>query len=143
MGNDSIVGTWKLVSAVVKPAPGGETRNLWGENPSGLLTYTGDGRMSAIIASGGRRPLSAADPDMAPAEERAEAFATFGAYAGGYTFDGDRVTHHVEIAWFQNWVGTDQIRFVSLQGSRLTLSTAPVWVGGVQVPTELTWQRLT
>ena len=50
MGDDSIIGTWKLASALARPAPGGEPRNMSGGNPSGFLTYTGDGQMSAIIA---------------------------------------------------------------------------------------------
>jgi hypothetical protein len=94
--------------------PGRETRKLLGENPTGFLTYTGDGRMTAILVSSGRQPLSVADPVAAPAAERAEAFATCTAYAGRYTFDRDRVTHHVEVSLFQNWTGTDQIRFARL-----------------------------
>jgi len=140
--NDSIIGTWKLVSALIKPTRGGETRNLMGENSSGFLTYTGDGRMTAIIASSGRPPLSVADWTAAPAAERAEAFATFFAYAGAYTFDGDKFTHHVEVSSLQNWVGTDQVRFAKLQGNRLTLSTPLVSAGGEQTVAELVWERL-
>ncbi|MGD0098040.1 MAG: lipocalin-like domain-containing protein [Terracidiphilus sp.] len=136
-----IIGTWKLVSALVATL-GGETRNLLGENPNGFLTYTGEGRMTAIIAMSGRQPLSVADPVAAPAAERAEAFATFSAYAGRYTSDGDRITHHVEVSLFQNWVGTDQIRFAKLQGSRLTLSTPPILAGGEQLVLELLWELL-
>lgn len=122
--SDGIMGTWKLVSALLTTL-GGESRKLLGENPSGLLTYTADGRMTVIIASSGRQALSVADPVSAPAAERAEAFATFSAYAGRYTFDEDRVTHHVEVSWYQNWVGTEQIRFVKQQGNRLTLTAPP------------------
>ena len=121
--SDGIVGTWKLVSALLTTL-GGESRNLQGENPDGLLTYTADGWMTAIIAASGRQPLSAADPVSALASERADAFATFVAYAVRYTCDGDRIIHHVEVSWYQNWVGTDQIRFAKQQGNRLTL-TAP------------------
>ena len=138
--NDSIIGTWKLVSALLTTL-GGETRKLLGENPSGFLTYTGDGRMTAILASSGRQPLSVADPVAAPAAERAEAFSSFTAYAGRYTFDGDRLTHHVEVSLFQNWVGTDQIRFAKLQGRRLTLTAPPMTIGGEQLVVELTWER--
>ena len=139
-GNDSIIGTWKLVSALGATL-GGETRKLLGEDPSGFLTYTADGRMMVIIATSGRQPLSVADPVAAPAAERAEAFATFDAYAGRYTFDGDRVTHHVEISLFQNWAGTDQIRLAKLQGSQLTLNSQPISVGGEQLVAELVWER--
>jgi hypothetical protein len=138
--DDSIIGTWKLVSALLTTLGGG-TRKLLGENPNGFLTYTSDGRMTAILGSSGRQPLSVADPIAAPAAERAEAFATFTAYAGRYTFDGDRLTHHVEVSLFQNWVGTDQIRFAKLQGRRLTLTTPPMAIGGEQLLVELTWER--
>ena len=90
--SDGVVGTWELVSALLTTV-GGERRNLLGESPKGFLTYTADGRMTVIIASGGRQPLSAADPVGAPAAERADAFASFSAYAGRYTLGGDRITH--------------------------------------------------
>jgi hypothetical protein len=139
--NDSIVGTWKLISAL-GTTQSGETHKLLGESPSGFLTYTADGRMTVILASAGRQPLSVADPVAAPAAERAEAFATFDAYAGRYTFDGERVTHHVEVSLFQNWAGTDQIRFAKLEGRRLTLSSQPISVGGEQLVAELVWEHL-
>jgi hypothetical protein len=97
--------------------------------------------MTAILASSGRQPLSVADPVAAPAAERAEAFASFTAYAGRYTFDGDRLTHHVEVSLFQNWAGADQIRFAKLQGRRLTLTAPPMTIGGEQLVVELTWER--
>jgi hypothetical protein len=139
--DDSLIGTWKLASAVLTTL-GGETSKLLGENPSGFLTYTSDGRMSAIVASSGRQPLSVADTAAAPAAERAEAFTTFTAYAGRFTFEGDRVIHHVEVSLFQNWEDTDQIRFARLHGSRLTLTAPPMSIGGEQMLVELTWERV-
>ncbi len=63
----------------------------------------------------------------------------FVAYAGRYSFRGDRVIHHVELSLFPNWVGTDQQRWVELAGDRLTLSASrccwpasnrcPAWSG--------------
>jgi len=142
MGRDnSIIGTWKLVSAVLTTLDGA-ARKLLGDNPSGFLTYTDDGRMTAIVSSSGRQPLSVADPAAAPAAERAEAFATFTAYAGRYTFHGDRVIHHVEVSLFQNWAGTDQIRFADLHGARLTLTAPPMSIGGEQLVVQLTWEQL-
>lgn len=67
--------------------------------------------MMAIITTDGRKPLTG-DWISAPAEERAEAFATGIAYAGRYTFSGDKVTHHVEAASSQNFVNTDFVRFI-------------------------------
>ena len=105
---DSVVGTWKLVSTTATTEKGDVDTAVLGQHPSGLLTYTADGRVMAIISDDGRKPLSVADRVSAPAEERAQAYATFMAYAGRYTFTCDKVVHHVEIASLQNWVNTDQ-----------------------------------
>jgi hypothetical protein len=106
--------------------------------------YTADGRMMGIITFDGRKPLSVADYISAPAQERAEAFATFVAYAGRYTFTGDKVIHHVEAAWVENYVKTDQVRYiVRLQGNRMTLRTPPFLKGGVKLANqELVWERV-
>ena len=140
---DSIVGTWKLVSAT-NTTDKGEVRDTWGPNPTGLLTYTADGWVMAIITNGGRKPLSVSDPVSAPAEERAEAFATLTAYAGRYTVTGERIIHHVEISWVQNYANTDLVRsIVNLDGNRLTLRTGPYLRGGIQQAYgELVWERL-
>jgi hypothetical protein len=50
----------------------------------------------------------------------------FVAYAGRYSFHGDRVVHHVELSLFPSWVGSDQERWVELAGDRLTLSASPL-----------------
>ena len=139
---NALVGTWKLVSAK-DTTERGEVRDAFGQNPTAFLTYTADGRMMAIITVDGRKPLSTPDYISAPAEERAEALATFVAYAGRYTFAGDKVIHHVEAAWIQNYVKTDQVRFiVKLQGNRLTLRTPPFLKRGSLVNQELVWERI-
>lgn len=139
---DSLVGTWKLVSASSSTDKGDINKTVYGRNPTGFITYTPDGRMMAIIADDGRKPLSVADRVSALVEERAWAFSTFSAYAGRYTFTGDKVIHHVEAASMQNRVNTDQVRFVTLQGDRITLRTTPISRGGVLQTIELVWERL-
>jgi len=139
---DSVVGTWKLVSVTSTADRGEVNKAVLGQKPSGLLTYTADGRMMAIISDDGRKPLSIADRVAAPPEERAQAYSTFMAYAGRYTFTCDKVVHHVEIASLQNWVNTDQTRFVSLRGDRLTVRNPPQLRAGVTVMLESVWERL-
>ena len=46
---DQLIGTWKLVSAKIT-TDNGEVRDSWGPNPAGFLTYTADGRVSAILS---------------------------------------------------------------------------------------------
>jgi hypothetical protein len=64
------------------------------------------------------------------------------AYAGRYTFSCDKVAHQVEIASLQNWVNTDRVRFVTLQGNRMFLRNTPQSRGGVMVTIESVWERL-
>jgi hypothetical protein len=138
----SVVGTWRLVSVTAKTDNGGVDKAVLGEHPSGLLTYTANGRMMAIISDDGRKPLTIADRVAAPAEERAQAYSTFMAYAGSYTFSCDKVVHHVEVASLQNWVNTDQTRTVTLRDDRLLVRNTPMLRGGVMVTIESVWERM-
>ena len=140
--NFSVVGTWKLVSVASTTDKDETNKAALGQHPSGLLTYTADGRMMAIISDDGRKPLSIPDRVAAPAEERAQAYSTFMAYAGRYTFTCDKVVHHVEVASLQNWVNTDQTRFVTVVDNRLHVRNAPQLRNGVMVTLESVWERL-
>ena len=64
--NFSVVGTWKLVSVSSTSDKGEMNKAALGQHPSGLLTYTADGRMMAIISDDGRKPLSIPDRVAAP-----------------------------------------------------------------------------
>jgi Lipocalin-like domain len=142
---EMLVGTWKLVSARNVTDKGIVTNEPYGRTFIGFLTYTSDGRMMAIITNGGRKLLSKGF-FATPAEERAEAYSTMVAYAGHYTLNGDKVTHHVEASSIPNWVNTDLVRTITkLQSDRVTLRTdVPfVWSDGVQYAyQELTWDRM-
>ena len=140
--NYSVVGTWRLVSVASTDNKAEVNKAALGQNPSGLLTYTADGRMMAIISDGGRKPLSIPDRVAAPAEERAQAYATFMAYAGRYTFTCDKVVHHVEVASLQNWVNTDQTRMITFRDNHLIVRNTPQLRNGVTVNLESVWERL-
>ena len=140
-GANELVGTWRLVSAFAVNIDGRRTEAPYGSDPTGLITYTDDGRMSAVISYGGRRPLTGGDRVSAPESERAEAFATSFGYAGRYSFSGSQVTHHVEVSTVQNWVDTDLVRTVALDENRLTLRTPPMSVGGSARTTQLIFER--
>ena len=137
-----VVGTWKLVSASATTASGEMNEMPFGQNPKGLLTYTREGRMTAIISYGGRKLLSGADRIASPPEERAAAFATFFAYAGRYSITGNKVTHHVEVASVENWVNTDLVRVTEFEGDRMTLITPPLSVSGRMQTSKLVWERI-
>lgn len=136
-----LVGTWRLVSVSSSTEGGGRNDSPFGSSPAGLLTYTPDGRMTVLISHGGRTALSG-DRISSPAAERAEAFATFLAYAGTYSLKENKVIHHVEVSSVENWVSTDLVRTIAFEGERITLTTPPLSVAGKTQTTDLVWERL-
>jgi hypothetical protein len=137
--SDKLVGTWKLVSASSTISAGERNETPYGLNPVGFLTYTEDGRVSALISYGGRKSLSIGGGTR---EEQAEAFKTFLAYSGRYTLIGDTVTHSIEISSIQNYVNKELVRSVKFQDDRIILVTPPTPVNGKIQTVELIWQRL-
>jgi hypothetical protein len=137
--NDKLVGTWKLVSASSTTSTGERSESPYGAQPAGFLTYTGDGRVSALISYDGRKSLSYGGGSR---EEQAEAFKTFLAYAGTYRLDGDKVTHHVEVSSIQNYVDKDLVRSVKFKDDQIILLTPPTRMSGKMQTIELVWQRL-
>jgi Lipocalin-like domain len=136
--NNKLVGTWKLVSASTATSTGERNETPYGPGPAGLLTYTADGRVAAMISHGGRNSL----PTFAKLNEQAEAFKTFFAYAGRYKLNGNEVIHSVEISSIQDYVGKDLVRSVKFQGDQIVLVTPPTPVKGKSQTFELIWGRL-
>jgi lipocalin-like protein len=136
--NEKLVGTWKLVSASSKTKAGERSETPYGPDPAGFLTYTADGRVTALISYGGRKPLSVG----AQQEEQAEAFKTFLAYAGRYALSGDKVIHYIEISSIQNYVNKELVRSITFRDDQIILVTPPTPVNGKVQTVELVWQRL-
>jgi len=136
--NDKLIGTWKLVSASSTTKTGERSETPYGPNPVGFLTYTANGRVTALISYGGRKSLSVG----AHQEEQAEAFETFLAYGGRYALSGDKVTHYIEISSIQNYVNKELVRSIRFQGDQITLVTPPTPVNGKVQTVELIWERL-
>ena len=139
--DNPLIGTWKLKSYVREVAATGERYNERGEHPNGYLSYAADGRMYAIITWENR----VAPHDVVPTdEERIKLFSTMISYAGTYTFDAEKVIHHVDISWYQNWTGTDQVRFYKLDGNTLTITSALAknFTDGREGRSILVWERL-
>ena len=138
---DALVGAWRLVSWENQTADGPGHYPM-GPDPNGYVIYAADGRFSITISQRGRAGFAAGDLLSGTIEEKARAMEGFVAYAGRYSFDGDRVIHHVELSLFPNWVGSDQQRWVELAGDRLTLSASPLLLAGKQQVPRLVWQRV-
>jgi hypothetical protein len=140
-GRDALVGAWRLISWENQAADGQVTYPM-GSDPVGYVIYATDGRFSVTISRRGRAGFAAGDLLSGTTEEKARAVEGFVAYAGRYSFHGDRVVHHVELSLFPNWVASDQERWVELAEDRLTLSASPLLLAGkLQVP-RLVWERV-
>jgi hypothetical protein len=138
---DALVGAWRLVSWENRAADGQVTYPM-GTDTLGYVIYTADGRFSITISRRGRAGFAAGDLLSGTTEEQARAMEGFVAYAGRYTFHGDRVIHHVELSLFPNWVGSDQERWVELAEDRLILSASPLLLAGKQQVPRLVWERV-
>lgn len=137
-----LVGAWRLVSWETR-AEDGTVSLPYNGNPTGQITYTATGRMSAILMERDRE----FSPDSETSSESALAAVASGffAYYGRYSVDeaNSVVTHHVEGALAPNWVGTDRPRsFVFETPDRIRLSTEPDpnrTAGSIGV---LVWERI-
>lgn len=139
----AIVGTWRLVAHVQELLDTGEKVNARGKNPRGFLTYTPDGRFHVLNMPGAAdrpRPKGVSPTD----QEALGLFKGLTAYCGRYSVNGDKMTHHVDIAWNESWGGTDQERGFKLDGDRLTITSGPLlspW-DGRRVFATMTYERV-
>jgi hypothetical protein len=137
-----LVGAWRLRRWAATGDDGAETLPM-GDAPDGLLIYSADGSMIAMLGPGDRPRFDTDDVTGGTEAERARAFSTFVAYGGPFEVEGDTVHHHVETSLFPNWIGTVQRRgwAVDEAGRWLTLTSPPVTLGGVTRTQQLTWER--
>lgn len=119
-----LLGTWKLVSNTLLDM-NGSTRHPLGEKPRGYLTLTPEGRFVAILAAETRKAGQSN-------EELAALQRSFVGYTGRFTLEpnpsdpsGWTLRNRVEVAWNEAWVGTEQVRHLSLDGDILTITARP------------------
>ena len=135
------LGTWKLQSETTEDLETHEKTSLLGDHPSGYLNYGADCRMYAILTQGDRKAPAGA---VATDAEGAELYRGLVAYAGTYTIEGDKVSHHVDISWNQAWTGTTLVRQFRIEGKSLYIRTAPAKnrVTGRLSVTSLVWTKI-
>jgi hypothetical protein len=124
----TIVGTY-VVHLVEKYREDGTVEFPFGERATGMLMYTADGAMAAVV---GRSDQPALEMDLlagtveASERELAAAFRSAYGFAGTFVVEGDIVRHRILVSTVPNWVGTDQVRPYSIEGETLTLRP-PGW----------------
>ena len=140
--DDRLVGGWRLSDWVSIEDDGSETFPM-GQAPAGLLAYSADGTMVALMGRSDRARFAGDDVTGGTDVERASAFASFIGYGGRYEVSDDTVIHHVEMSLFPNWVGTEQRRQweVDPSGRHLTLTSPPLLIGGTRRIQRLRWER--
>ena len=142
MTSNPLIGTWKLISWENRSVADGKVSYPFGKDAVGYIMYTQDGYMSVAMMRSNRLKFAAGDLLSGSTEEKAQAAGTYVSYCGRYEFRGDTVIHHVELSLFPNWVGVEQERLVEVRGDRLTLSTRPILLGGMQRTAHLIWERV-
>lgn len=120
--------------------PSGAKTDMFGEKPQGVLNYSPEGRMLALIANGNRKAPAAG---RATSSEAEALYRSMLSYGGSYSVAGDVVTHHVDISWNETFTGGDQKRHFKLDGNRLILSTPQSNdpIDGKMSVRHMTWER--
>ena len=141
-----LIGAWTLQSVVTTDV-GGNRTTPYGRSPIGQIVYTDTGRMGVHQMN-----PDAELPDfsgLTPSVALARFAGTFFAYWGTYTIDAraETVTHHLEGAMDQTYIGTDQVRQFEFVGDDTLLLTAVIddeltREAGLSGTTVLTWERI-
>ena len=134
-----LIGAWRLIR--YEAHAGDEVSYPLGDDASGYIMYTPDGYMSVLIMAAGRLNFESDDILGGTDEEKLKAASTFLSYCGRYEFLGDRVVHKIETASYPNRVGTEQTRFIQLDGDELLLTTPPMVIHGTSRSGRLRWER--
>lgn len=137
-----LLGAWQLESWTIGYVGRDDVSHPFGEDPVGLLMYTDDDWMSASVARRERSRLPSDQPFRSIEEASlAAAYRDYFHYAGRFRVDGDDVIHYVTQSLNPNFVGSEQLRHIELDGSTLVLSGRDESAGVVRLH-QLVWHKL-
>jgi hypothetical protein len=135
---DALLGTWEIVSYRNVDTETGEGKASYGAHPRGFMIFLPTGRMMVFQTAEGRPAAVRMDDDASAAA----AFRTMMGYSGRYRVEGDKFTTTLDVAWHEDWVGTDQVRRFKIIGDELHIKSAPVRSpDGRMRHGELVWRR--
>ena len=142
-GDLPVIGLWKLIS-VEAEADDGTLIYPFSGDVEGLLIIDAKGYFSAQLMDRKRRSFKSGDARGGTPLEVKTAFENYIGYYGTFDVDESKrvITFHVKGAWLPNWIGTDQIRYYTLSGNRMAISTAPMLYGGKKGIGKLVWERV-
>jgi len=136
--NPKIIGIWKLVSFQAEIQATGQKEPVMGQNPTGYVIFTAEGRAFFILTGEGRKSAKTV-------QDRADLLNSLISYTGMYRIEGDKWITKVDVAWSPDFVGTEQTRFFKVEGDRLQVLTTwgvhPNWPGKGMQRRILTFER--
>jgi hypothetical protein len=116
LGQQSLVGTYKLVSLVVEAD--GTPYQQMGKAPQGYLVLTPT-RLICFITAENRKFGTSVD-------EKAALLDSMAGYAGVYRVEGDKLIYTLGVIWTESGKGTTRVETWQLSGNRLTLTLGPM-----------------
>jgi hypothetical protein len=132
-------GVWRLVSYEIEIQATGQKEPVMGNNPTGYVIFTPEGRVWFVLTGEGRKPAKTV-------QERADLLDSLVAYTGTYRMEGDKWITQVEVAWNPAWVGTEQARSFKVDGERLSVLTPwrvmPNWAEKGMTRSIVTFERV-
>lgn len=115
--DDDLIGAWALEEMYAETEDGTRSHPM-GRDASGMIMYTPDHHMSAIVHFADRF-LPADRPSD---EDQAEAFSSYFNYAGTWSLEGNAVTHVLTHALDPNMVGMSLTRNIEHDGARMVFT---------------------
>ncbi|WP_176594585.1 lipocalin-like domain-containing protein [Sphingobium sp. EM0848] len=119
---DRFVGAWQLVLWTTHRADG-TVEFPFGRDAIGQIMYSADGHMSCHLMMANRPPLGALNIYDVDDAVLGRAIRAYSGYFGTYAIDAAAgiVTHHVDGAWYPDWIGSQQPRHFRFEDDRLFL----------------------
>jgi hypothetical protein len=138
-----LVGTWRLISRVVRLEDGTAIQEGLGTTPKGYLMYDSSGHMAVQLLRPDRPTAIDCTSGPAPTDNSPELLNGYEAYFGTYTIDetNHTVTHHIEGALAAADVGRNLIRQFQVSRDKLTIVVRTSSPKERQIRT-LTWERV-
>ena len=116
LGQQSLVGTYNLVSLVVEAD--GKPYEPMGKAPHGYLMITPTHFIYFITSENRKFGTSV--------NEKAALLDSLVAYAGTYRVEGDKFLQNIEVTFTESEKGKTRVTTLELSGNRLTLKTGPI-----------------
>lgn len=138
-----LAGDWSLLSWSIDYPDSGRSTQPFDTDAEGLLIYSADGHMSAVMQRRNRARLSSSNVARVPDAEKAAAFGSYLHYAGEWTVKDGKVLHTVRFAMNPNLTGTVQVRTIALEGDQLVLGAdEPLDDGAALRRHRIAWTRI-